>query len=100
MHDLDATQNDTRAAEVLEPEHRSDDAFFGSLVLLNHVVQIFDLMNLDRCVSVDKEGNTADFLLRARRSKAASIQQNGVPDYRNVDHRSGDMQCGEAYLME
>jgi hypothetical protein len=34
MHDLDATQNDTRAAEVLEPEHRSDDAFDGPMVLV------------------------------------------------------------------
>ena len=51
MHDLDATQNDTRAAEVLEPEHRSDDAFDGSMVLLNHVVQILDLTNLDECVA-------------------------------------------------
>ena len=38
MHDLDATQNDTPAAEVLEPEHRSDDAFDGPMVVLNDVV--------------------------------------------------------------
>jgi len=43
MHDLGATQNDTRAAEVLEAEHRSDDAFDGPMVLRNYVVQIVDL---------------------------------------------------------
>ena len=40
MHDLNATQSDTRAAEVLESEHRSGDAFDGPMVLLNYVVQI------------------------------------------------------------
>jgi hypothetical protein len=34
MHDLDATENDTRAAEVLKPEHWSDDAFDGPMVLV------------------------------------------------------------------
>src|SRR5882757_10023320 len=51
MHDLDAAQNDTRAAEVLEPEHRSDDAFDGPMVLLIPVVQILDVTNLDWCVA-------------------------------------------------
>src|ERR1700712_3086341 len=52
MHYLDATENDTRTAEVLELEHRSDDAFDGPMVLLNHVVQILDLANLDECVAL------------------------------------------------
>jgi len=51
MQDLDTTQNDTRAAEVLEAEHWSDDAFDGPMVLLNDVVQILELTNLDRCVA-------------------------------------------------
>ena len=51
MHDLDAAKNDARAAEVLEPEHPSDDAFDGPMVLLNYVEQIFDLTNLDGCVA-------------------------------------------------
>ncbi len=42
--------------------------------------------------AVDKEGNTVDFLLRARRNKAAaqryfekSIQQNGIPETVTID---------------
>jgi hypothetical protein len=38
MHDLNATQNDTCAAEVLEPEHRSRDAFDGPMVLLTYAI--------------------------------------------------------------
>src|SRR5260370_22305424 len=48
MHDLDAAQNDTRAVEILESQHRSDSALDGAMVLLNDVVQILDLTNLDR----------------------------------------------------
>src|SRR5260370_42334353 len=48
MHDLDAAQNDTRAVEILESQHRSDSALDGTMVLLNDVVQILDLTNLDR----------------------------------------------------
>lgn len=47
MHQFDATQNDARAVEILEPEHRSGSAFDGSMVLLHDVVQIIDLTNLD-----------------------------------------------------
>jgi transposase-like protein len=46
--------------------------------------------------AVDKEGHTVDFLLRARRNKAAtrqhfekSIRQNGVPETVTID-KSGD----------
>ena len=42
VHDLDATQNNPRAAKALEPKHQSNNAFDGSMVLLNHVVQKFD----------------------------------------------------------
>src|SRR5258708_21645897 len=68
MHDLDATQNDTRAAEVLKPEHapralpsgrRSDDAFDGPMVLLNHVVQIFDLTDLELVKDLPGQRNTS-----------------------------------------
>jgi len=51
VHDLDATQNDPRAAKALEPKHRSNDAFDRSMVLLNHIIQILDLTNLDGCVA-------------------------------------------------
>jgi hypothetical protein len=51
MHDLNATQNDTRAAEILEAEHQSGDAFDGPMVLPDHIVQILDLTNLDECVA-------------------------------------------------
>src|SRR6185437_16869616 len=47
VHQFDATQNDVRAVEILEPEHRSDPAFDGPMVLLDDVVQILDLTNLD-----------------------------------------------------
>ena len=52
MHDLDAAENDTRPAEVLESEHWSDDAFDGPMVLFNHVVQILDLKDLVGCVAL------------------------------------------------
>jgi hypothetical protein len=47
VHQFDAAQNDARAVEILEPEHRSDSAFDGPMVLLDDVVQILDLTNLD-----------------------------------------------------
>jgi hypothetical protein len=37
VHQFDATQNDARAVEVLEPEHRSGSAFDGPMVLLDDV---------------------------------------------------------------
>jgi hypothetical protein len=40
VHQLDATQNDARAVEILEPEHRPGSAFDGPMVLLDDVVQI------------------------------------------------------------
>jgi hypothetical protein len=45
---FDAGQDDARAAEILEPHHRSDDAFDGAVVLLEGVVQVFFLADLDR----------------------------------------------------
>jgi hypothetical protein len=32
--------------EVLEAQHRLDDAFDGSMVLLDHVIEVLDLTNL------------------------------------------------------
>ena len=34
VHYLDATQNDARAVEVLEPQHRSGSAFNGPMILV------------------------------------------------------------------
>jgi putative transposase len=48
--------------------------------------------------SIDKEGNTVDFLLRAGRNNAAaqcyfeiSIQQNGVPETVTIDKSGADL---------
>ncbi len=48
--------------------------------------------------AVDKEGNTVDFLLRARRNKASaqryfekSIQQNGVPETVTIDKSGANL---------
>lgn len=48
--------------------------------------------------AVDKEGNTVDFLLRARRNKAAaqryfekSIQQNGIPETVTIDKSGANL---------
>jgi putative transposase len=48
--------------------------------------------------AVDKQGNTVDFLLRARRNKAAaqryfekSIQQNGVPETVTIDKSGANL---------
>jgi len=50
------------------------------------------------CRAVDKEGNTVDFLLRARRNKAAaqryfekSIKQNGVPETVTIDKSGANL---------
>jgi len=53
--------------------------------------------------AVDKEGNTVDFLLRARRNKAAarcyfekSIQQNGVPETVTIDKSGANLAALQA----
>ena len=43
MHEFDAGEKDAGAAKILEAEHRSGSAFYGTVVLLNDVVQILDL---------------------------------------------------------
>ena len=47
---------------------------------------------------MDKEGNTVDFLLRARRNKAAArryfeqpINQNGAPETVTIDKSEADL---------
>jgi hypothetical protein len=40
VHQLDATQDDARTVEVLEPEHWPGSTFNGPMVLLDDVVQI------------------------------------------------------------
>ncbi len=39
--DLYAGQDDARTAEILEPCHRFHDAFDGTVILLDDVVQVF-----------------------------------------------------------
>lgn len=43
VRDLDAGQDAARTPEILEPNHRFDDAFDGAVVLLDNVVQVFIL---------------------------------------------------------
>lgn len=43
---FDATQNDARAVEILEPQHRPSDAFDGAMVLLNNIVKVLHLTRL------------------------------------------------------
>jgi len=57
--------------------------------------------------AVDKEGNTVDFLLRARRNKAAaqryfekSIQQNGVPETVTIDKSGANLAALQAVNAE
>ena len=57
--------------------------------------------------AVDKEGNTVDFLLRARRNKAASqrhfeksIQQNGVPETVTIDKSGANLAALHAVNSE
>ena len=57
--------------------------------------------------AVDKEGNTVDFLLRARRDKAAaqryfekSIQQNGVPETVTIDKSGANLAALHAVNAE
>jgi transposase-like protein len=55
---------------------------------------------------VDKEGNTVDFLLRARRDKAAarryfeSIQQNGEPETVTIDKSGANLAALNALNAE
>lgn len=55
VHQFDATQNDARAVEILEPEHRSRSAFDGPMVLFDDVVQILDLTTLDGCLALGRQ---------------------------------------------
>jgi len=57
--------------------------------------------------AVDKEGNTVDFLLRARRNKDAaqryfekSIQQNGVPETVTIDKSGANLAALQAVNAE
>jgi putative transposase len=57
--------------------------------------------------AVDKEGNTVDFLLRARRNKGAaqryfekSIQQNGVPETVTIDKSGANLAALHAVNAE
>jgi putative transposase len=57
--------------------------------------------------AVDKEGNTVDFLLRAKRNKAASqryfeksIQQNGVPETVTIDKSGANLAALHAMNAE
>jgi putative transposase len=57
--------------------------------------------------AVDKDGNTVDFLLRARRNKAAaqryfekSIQQNGVPETVTIDKSGANLAALHAVNAE
>ena len=96
MHDLDATENDTRAAEVLKPEHapralpsgrRSDDAFDGPVVLLNHVVQILDLTNqITRTPYCNMYGPDAFCKLLVRDVKTVCTHVSGLPGGRLPKH--------------
>jgi hypothetical protein len=47
MHHLDARQDDAGATKVLEAHHGFDDAFDGTMVLFNKVVQILVLPDFD-----------------------------------------------------
>ena len=47
MHDLDAGEQDAGAAQRLEADHRSGNAFDCAVVLLDEVVEVFRLAHLD-----------------------------------------------------
>jgi hypothetical protein len=51
VRNLDAGQDDARAAKILEADHPSDDPLDGAVILLDHVVQLFVLPDFDRCWS-------------------------------------------------
>jgi hypothetical protein len=47
VHELDPSQGDASGTEVFEPEHGPGNPLNGSVILLNEIVQIFDLVDLD-----------------------------------------------------
>jgi hypothetical protein len=47
MHYFDTGQDNAGATKILEAVHRSGDAFDGSMILLDHVIQVLDLTNRD-----------------------------------------------------
>lgn len=51
VHELDSTQDDAHAVEVLNPKHLPGSTFNGPMVLFDDVVQILDLKNLDGCLA-------------------------------------------------
>ena len=47
VHQLDATQSAAGRVEGFEAEHRPDDPFYGPVILLDEIVQVFDLADFD-----------------------------------------------------
>ena len=85
---LDPRERHGRRPEGLEPQHRSHQSLDGSMILLNNVVEIFDLTDLD-----------ASFVLsvvtfEGRRVGAALVDRNLIrcgimPDYFAQKPQSG-----------
>ena len=56
VHEFDAGEKDAGAAKILEAEHRSGSAFYGTVVLIDDVVQVLDLTHDDPLPSSDVHG--------------------------------------------
>jgi hypothetical protein len=56
MHHSGAGQNNAGATKILEAHHRLEDAFDGTMVLLDNVVRIPDLSDLDGRLPVSIHG--------------------------------------------
>ena len=52
VHRQSARDEGASAAKCLEPQHGSHDAFDHPVVLLDDVVEVFDLAHLDVCAGV------------------------------------------------
>lgn len=47
MHDFYACQDNAGAAKILETHHRPDNAFDGTMILLDDIIHILDLSDPD-----------------------------------------------------
>ena len=52
VHEFDASQDGLRRPERFKPKHRPGDALDGTMILLDDIVEILDLPDLDRDVSL------------------------------------------------
>ena len=83
VHDLDASDQDSGAAESLETEHRAHDALDGPMVLLDDVVEVL------RARALASECGALAQVQSARSSLSSRVSaREGLPHAARVSKRT------------